>query len=239
MLSAATGPCYQARHLRRAITPAPMRPRRAGAPAEPPATEPVHASLGAGVCFAGVAGAEGTDVAGVGVAGAEGTGVEVTEGVGAGVEGAGVEGVGLGSGVGLFSPWGSRCRCSHPQRARRRGYWGRLFERQRRSLGSSGLGRFRTPRATPGAPSRRLATGHSDRWRRTVPRARCRRHQRDESYRGVSRRPGTQSASQADPDRSLLRERSLPSCIGRRRRDWDAWGAHRPLRAECTPGGVR
>ena len=122
MLSAATGPCYQARHLRRAITPAPMRPRRAGAPAEPPATEPVHASLGAGVCFAGVAGAEGTDVAGVGVAGvgvagvgvagvgvagvgvagAEGTGVEVTEGVGAGVEGAGVEGVGLGSGVGLF-----------------------------------------------------------------------------------------------------------------------------------------
>jgi len=97
-----------------------MRPRRAGAPAEPPATEPVHASLGAGVCFAGVAGAEGTDVAGVGVAGAEGTdvagvgvagvgvagaegtGVEVTEGVGAGVEGAGVEGVGLGSGVGLF-----------------------------------------------------------------------------------------------------------------------------------------
>lgn len=108
MLSAATGPCYQARHLRRAITPAPMRPRRAGAPAEPPATEPVHASLGAGVCFAGVAGAEGTDVAGVGVAGvgvagAEGTGVEVTEGVGAGVEGAGVEGVGLGSGVGLFA----------------------------------------------------------------------------------------------------------------------------------------
>ena len=120
MLSAATGPCYQARHLRRAITPAPMRPRRAGAPAEPPATEPVHASLGAGVCFAGVAGAEGTDVAGVGVAGvgvagAEGTGVEVTEGVGAGVAGvegagvegvegagAGVEGVGLGSGVGLF-----------------------------------------------------------------------------------------------------------------------------------------
>ncbi len=94
MLSAATGPCYQARHLRRAITPAPMRPRRAGAPAEPPATEPVHASLGAGVCFAGVAGAEGTDVAGVGVAGvgvagvgvagAEGTGVEVTEGVGGG-----------------------------------------------------------------------------------------------------------------------------------------------------------
>ena len=108
MLSAATGPCYQARHLRRAITPAPMRPRRAGAPAEPPATEPVHASLGAGVCFAGVAGAEGTDVAGVGVAGvgvagAEGTGVEVTEGVGAGVEGAGVEGVELGSGVGLFA----------------------------------------------------------------------------------------------------------------------------------------
>ena len=84
MLSAATGPCYQARHLRRAITPAPMRPRRAGAPAEPPATEPVHASLGAGVCFAGVAGVgvAGVGVAGVGVAGAEGTGVEVTEGVG-------------------------------------------------------------------------------------------------------------------------------------------------------------
>ena len=125
MLSAATGPCYQARHLRRAITPAPMRPRRAGAPAEPPATEPVHASLGAGVCFAGVAGAEGTDVAGVGVAGVgvegagvagvEGAGVALTEGVGAGVAGvegagvegvegagAGVEGVELGSGVGLF-----------------------------------------------------------------------------------------------------------------------------------------
>ena len=118
MLSAATGPCYQARHLRRAITPAPMRPRRAGAPAEPPATEPVHASLGAGVCFAGVAGAEGTDVAGVGVAGVgvAGAGVALTEGVGAGVAGvegagvegvegagAGVEGVGLGSGVGLFA----------------------------------------------------------------------------------------------------------------------------------------
>ena len=118
MLSAATGPCYQARHLRRAITPAPMRPRRAGAPAEPPATEPVHASLGAGVCFAGVAGAEGTDVAGVGVAGVgvagvgvegagvagvEGAGVALAEGVGAGVagvEGAGVEGVeGAGAGV--------------------------------------------------------------------------------------------------------------------------------------------
>lgn len=118
MLSAATGPCYQARHLRRAITPAPMRPRRAGAPAEPPATEPVHASLGAGVCFAGVAGAEGTDVAGVGVAGVgvAGAGVALTEGVGAGVAGvegagvegvegagAGVEGVELGSGVGLFA----------------------------------------------------------------------------------------------------------------------------------------
>ena len=89
MLSAATGPCYQARHLRRAITPAPMRPRRAGAPAEPPATEPVHASLGAGVCFAGVAGVgvAGVGVAGVGVAGAEGTGVEVTEGVGRGSKG--------------------------------------------------------------------------------------------------------------------------------------------------------
>ena len=121
MLSAATGPCYQARHLRRAITPAPMRPRRAGAPAEPPATEPVHASLGAGVCFAGVegaglgvagvegagvAGVEGAGVAGVegaGVAGVEGAGVALTEGVGAGVagvEGAGVEGVeGAGAGV--------------------------------------------------------------------------------------------------------------------------------------------
>ena len=95
MLSAATGPCYQARHLRRAITPAPMRPRRAGAPAEPPATEPVHASLGAGVCFVGVEGA-GLGVAGVegaGVAGVEGAGVAGTEGAGvAGVEGAGVAG---------------------------------------------------------------------------------------------------------------------------------------------------
>ena len=123
MLSAATGPCYQARHLRRAITPAPMRPRRAAAPAKAPATVPVRASFGAGVCFVGVegaglgvagvegagfAGAEGAGVAvtegvGAGVAGVEGTGVAVTEGVGAGVagvEGAGVEGVeGAGAGV--------------------------------------------------------------------------------------------------------------------------------------------
>lgn len=93
-----------------------MRPRRAAAPAKPPATVPVRASFGAGVCLAGVEGAglgvagvegagvaglEGTGVAvtegvGTGVAGAEGTGVTVTEGVGAGVagvEGAGVEGV--------------------------------------------------------------------------------------------------------------------------------------------------
>ena len=80
-----------------------MRPRRAGAPAEPPATEPVHASLGAGVCFAGVAGVEGAGVAltegvGAGVAGVEGAGVEGVEGAGAGVEG-----VELGSGVGLFA----------------------------------------------------------------------------------------------------------------------------------------
>ena len=72
-----------------------MRPRRAGAPAEPPATEPVHASLGAGVCFVGVEGA-GLGVAGVegaGVAGVEGAGVAGTEGAGvAGVEGAGVAG---------------------------------------------------------------------------------------------------------------------------------------------------
>ena len=61
-----------------------MRPRRAAAPAKPPATVPVRASFGAGVCFAGVAGVEGT-------------GVAVTEGVGTGVEG-----VELGSGVGLF-----------------------------------------------------------------------------------------------------------------------------------------
>ena len=115
MLSAATGPCYQARHLRRAITPAPMRPRRAGAPAEPPATEPVHASLGAGVCFAGVAGAEGTDVAGVGVAGvgvavhaslgagvcfAGVAGAEGTDVAGVGVAGVGVAGVGV-AGVGV------------------------------------------------------------------------------------------------------------------------------------------
>ena len=97
-----------------------MRPRRAAAPAKPPATVPVRASFGAGVCFAGVAGVEGTGVAvtegvGTGVAGAEGTGVEVTEGVGVGVavtEGvgvgvAGVEGVGVGVeaygvGAGLF-----------------------------------------------------------------------------------------------------------------------------------------
>ena len=84
-----------------------MRPRRAAAPAKPPATVPVRASFGAGVCFAGVAGVEDTGVevtegAGAGVAGVEGTGVEVTEGAGAGVEGTGVEGVELGSGVGLF-----------------------------------------------------------------------------------------------------------------------------------------
>ena len=109
MQTASTGLCYQARYLRRAITPAPMRPRRAAAPAKPPATVPVRASFGAGVCFAGVAGVEGAGVAGLegtgvavtegvgaGVAGVEGTGVAVTEGVGAGVagvEGAGVEGV--------------------------------------------------------------------------------------------------------------------------------------------------
>ena len=87
-----------------------MRPRRAAAPAKPPATVPVRASFGAGVCFAGVAGVEGTGVAvtegvGVGVAGEEGVGVGV-----AGVEGtgvAGVEGVGVGVeadgvGAGLF-----------------------------------------------------------------------------------------------------------------------------------------
>ena len=97
-----------------------MRPRRAAAPAKPPATVPVRASFGAGVCFAGVAGVEGTGVAvtegvGPGVAGAEGTGVAVTEGVGVGVEVtegvgtgvAGVEGVGVGVeadgvGAGLF-----------------------------------------------------------------------------------------------------------------------------------------
>ena len=103
-----------------------MRPRRAAAPAKPPATVPVRASFGAGVCFAGVEGVEGAGVAGLegtgvavtegvgaGVAGVEGTGVAVTEGVGAGVagvegtgvvgvEGTGVEGVELGSGVGLF-----------------------------------------------------------------------------------------------------------------------------------------
>jgi len=99
-----------------------MRPRRAAAPAKPPATVPVRASFGAGVCFAGVAGVEGTGVAvtegvgvgvageegvGVGVAGVEGVGVgvAVTEGVGVGV--AGVEGVGVGVeadgvGAGLF-----------------------------------------------------------------------------------------------------------------------------------------
>ena len=87
-----------------------MRPRRAAAPAKPPATVPVRASFGAGVCFVGVAGVEGTGVevtegVGTGVAGAEGTGVEVTEGVGtgvAGVEGTGVEvteGVGVGVAV--------------------------------------------------------------------------------------------------------------------------------------------
>lgn len=100
MLSTATGPCYQARYLRRAITPAPMRPRRAAAPAKAPATVPVRASFGAGVCFVGVEGA-GLGVAGVegaGVAGAEGAGVAVTEGVGAGVagaEGTDVAGVGV------------------------------------------------------------------------------------------------------------------------------------------------
>ena len=109
-----------------------MRPRRAAAPAKRPATVPVRASFGAGVCFAGVAGAEGTGVAvtegvgtgvageegvGTGVAGEEGVGtcvageegvgvgVAVTEGVGVGV--AGVEGVGTGVeadgvGAGLF-----------------------------------------------------------------------------------------------------------------------------------------
>ncbi len=102
-----------------------MRPRRAAAPAKPPATVPVRASFGAGVCFVGVAGVAGvegvgTGVAGVegvgvgvagvegvgtGVAGVEGTGVAVTEGVGVGV--AGVEGVGVGVeadgvGAGLF-----------------------------------------------------------------------------------------------------------------------------------------
>ena len=116
MQTSSTGLCYQARYLRRAITPAPMRPRRAAAPAKPPATVPVRASFGAGVCFAGVAGVEGAGVAGLegtgvavtegvgaGVAGAEGTGVTVTEGVGAGVagvEGAGVEVTeGVGAGV--------------------------------------------------------------------------------------------------------------------------------------------
>ena len=34
-----------------------MRPRRAAAPAKPPATVPVRASFGAGVCLAGVEGA--------------------------------------------------------------------------------------------------------------------------------------------------------------------------------------
>ena len=78
-----------------------MRPRRAAAPAKRPATVPVRASFGAGVCFAGVAGAEGTGVAvtkgvGTGVAGEEGvgTGVAGEEGVGTGV--AGEEGVGVG-----------------------------------------------------------------------------------------------------------------------------------------------
>ena len=80
------------------MPPAPMRPRRAAAPAKPPATVPVRASFGAGVCFAGVAGAEGTGVAvtegvGVGVAGVEGTGVAGVEGVGGGVE---ADGVGAG-----------------------------------------------------------------------------------------------------------------------------------------------
>ena len=82
-----------------------MRPRRAAAPAKPPATVPVCASFGAGVCFAGVAGAEGTGVevtegVGTGVAGAEGTGVAVTEGLGVGVAGAEGTGVTVTEGVG-------------------------------------------------------------------------------------------------------------------------------------------
>ena len=102
MQTASTGLCYQARYLRRAITPAPMRPRRAAAPAKAPATVPVRASFGAGVCFVGVEGA-GLGVAGVegaGVAGAEGAGVAVTEGVGAGVAGAEGTGVAVTEGVG-------------------------------------------------------------------------------------------------------------------------------------------
>lgn len=122
MQTASTGPCYQARYLRRAITPAPMRPRRAAAPAKPPATVPVRASFGAGVCFAGAAGVEGAGVAGLegagvavtegegaGVAGAEGAGVAVTEGAGAGV--AGVEGTGVavteGAGAGVVGVEGT------------------------------------------------------------------------------------------------------------------------------------
>ena len=121
MQTSSTGLCYQARYLRRAITPAPMRPRRAAAPAKPPATVPVRASFGAGVCFAGVegaglgvAGVEGagvavTEGAGAGVAGAEGAGVAVTEGAGAGV--AGVEGTGVavteGAGAGVVGVEGT------------------------------------------------------------------------------------------------------------------------------------
>ena len=111
MQTASTGLCYQARYLRRAITPAPMRPRRAAAPAKAPATVPVRASFGAGVCFVGVEGA-GLGVAGVegaGVAGAEGAGVAVTEGVGAGVagaEGTDVAGVGV-AGVGVAGAEGT------------------------------------------------------------------------------------------------------------------------------------
>ena len=111
MQTASTGLCYQARYLRRAITPAPMRPRRAAAPAKAPATVPVRASFGAGVCFVGVEGAD-LGVAGVegaGVAGAEGAGVAVTEGVGAGVagaEGTDVAGVGV-AGVGVAGAEGT------------------------------------------------------------------------------------------------------------------------------------
>ena len=122
MQTSSTGLCYQARYLRRAITPAPMRPRRAAAPAKPPATVPVRASFGAGVCFAGAAGVEGAGVAGLegagvavtegegaGVAGAEGAGVAVTEGAGAGV--AGVEGTGVavteGAGAGVVGVEGT------------------------------------------------------------------------------------------------------------------------------------
>lgn len=111
------------------MPPAPRSARKAPAPARLAASAPVRASFGAGVCFAGVAGVEGTGVAegagaegagakgagvegtgvagveAAGVTGVEGTGVAVTEGVGTGV--AGVEGVGVGVeadgvGAGLF-----------------------------------------------------------------------------------------------------------------------------------------